>query len=118
MSTVPHHRRPDPQIAHPAKLLELIAGDPLHERDRERIVTSIRDEAARHHGRISVNRVREALTNEHGRIVQPQLIGATYSSLARSGVIKVAGWEVSDDDAGNHRGRVIRTWRLAERWLP
>jgi hypothetical protein len=118
VSTVAHQRRPDPQIApQPAKLLELIAGDPIHERDRERIVASIHDDAAQHDGRISANRVRRALTNEHGRIVLPQLIGATYSCLARSGAIKVAGWEVSDDAAGHHQGTVIRTWRLAEGWL-
>ncbi|RZU16434.1 hypothetical protein EV645_3999 [Kribbella rubisoli] len=82
------------------------------EQDRDRIITSIRTDAAEHDGRISVNRVRRALT---GQVGLPQMIGATYSSLARSGVIKVAGWEVSDDASGHHRGAVIRTWRLTER---
>jgi hypothetical protein len=80
-------------------------------RDRDRIIASIRDDAAQHGGRISVNRVRRALT---GRVVLPQLIGSTYSSLSRSGAIKVAGWETSDNAAGHHRGAVIRTWRLVE----
>jgi hypothetical protein len=96
-------------------LLAFVDGDPLHKLDRERIIASIDDDAAQHQGRISVNRVRRALA---GQVVLPQLIGATFSSLARSGVIKVAGWEVSDDTASHHRGTVIRTWRLAERWLP
>lgn len=93
-------------------LLTPTADDLLHRRDREAILACIRDDAAHHDGRISVNRVRRALT---GRIALPQLIGSTYSSLARSGVIRVAGWEVSDNVAGHHRGTVIRTWRLVER---
>lgn len=118
MTTLARHQRPDTQPApRPAKLLELIAGDPLHKRDRERIIVAISDDASRHDGRVSANRVRRALMNDHGLVVLPQVIGATYSCLARSGAIKVAGHEVSDDTSGHHQGTVIRTWRLAERWL-
>lgn len=119
MTRVPLQRRPQRDTLSRAgtlrqvdRLLASVDGDPLHKPDRERIVASIHDDAVQHQGRISVNRVRRALT---GQVMLPQVIGATYSSLARSGVIKVAGWEVSDDDAGHHRGAVIRAWCLAER---
>lgn len=99
-------------------LLTLVEGNPLLKHDRERIIATIHNDAVDHHGRISTNRVRQALTDEHGRIVLPQLIGAMYSCLARSGAIEVAGREISDDEVGHHCGTIIRTWRLAERWLP
>ncbi|MFC0623216.1 hypothetical protein [Kribbella deserti] len=124
MSTVQHHPRPDAQLPldtsqhadHLPALLELVAGDPLHERDREKIVTAIHSDAQRHNGHVSSNRVRRALTNEHGYVVYPRLIGAAYASLARHGALKAAGWELNDDVAGGNNNKPARCWILESRW--
>lgn len=91
-----------------AELLELIHGDPLHDRDRAEIVEAILAEAAEHDGVVDPNGVRSRL----GDHVFPRLVGAVYNSLARRGVLTVDGWTVSTDRRGRNAGRPCRRYRL------
>lgn len=95
----------DPETA---DLLELIAGDPLHEDDRAAVVEAIVRAARDNGGVIDPNDVR-------GRIpasVYPRVIGATYRSLAQRGAIVPDGWVISKDTAGRNSGRPARRYRM------
>lgn len=84
---------------------------PLAERDRALIRAAIKADADAHDGRISTNRVRAALSNEHGLIVSPRALSATYSALASQGVIRSLGWiDRNDDVRGGNAGRPARAW--------
>lgn len=97
-----------------ASLLALIAGDPIHEADRARVVQAIRDTARDHGGQVDPNVVRRRLTCAHGLTVYPRVIGAVYNALARSGRLVVDGWIVSSDVAGKNAGKPCRRYRLVQ----
>lgn len=79
---------------------------------RAKIVAAIRDDAAAHDGRISTNRVRAALSNDHGLTVGPRMLSATYSALAAKGIIRSLGWlDTNDDVRGGNAGRPARAWQ-------
>lgn len=96
-----------------AALLDLIAGDPLHERDRATIVRAIVAEAHVHGPVLDPNRLRSRLRDEHGKsIVYPRVVGAVMQALARAGVLEPAGWVTSTDRESGNAGRPARRWRL------
>ncbi len=79
---------------------------------RHRILAAIKADADAHDGRISTNRVRAALSNEHGLTVDPRMLSATYSALAARGVIRSLGWlDTNDDHRGGNAGRPARAWQ-------
>ena len=88
-----------------ADLLDLIAGDPLHERDREAVVTAIRDSVT--DGFVDPNVVRELIPTW----VYPRVVGAVYHSLAAAGVIAPHDWVISTDRRGKNSGRPARRYR-------
>ena len=89
-----------------------MGGDPIHARDRRRIVAAILADALAHSGLVNPNRVRAALTNKHGIDVYPRLIGATYNGLTRAGILAFEGWTTSDDHRGGNAGKPARCYRL------
>lgn len=95
-------------------ILELVHGDHIHTRDREAICTAILAVGRTHAGRVDPNLVREQLPVW----VFPRSVGATYSALARMGVLEPDGWVASTDLKGRNRGRPIRYWRLVEPLTP
>lgn len=96
-----------------ASLLDLLAGDPIHAGDRQRIVAAIVDDAHAHDGLVSMNRVRVALTGDHGHLtVFPRLIGSVVHLLAQKRALVHADWIVNDDVRGGNRGKPARLWRL------
>lgn len=95
-------------------LLSTVADNPhpLTDRDRRAILTAIRKDAHDHGGRISTNRVRRALSNEHGLTVHPRALSAAYSSLARGKVIVSLGYiDTNDDERGGNAGKPCRAWQ-------
>lgn len=97
-----------------AAILELIAGDPAHARDRERIVTEIVRDGRANGGRVDLNRVRARLQNDQGDLtVYPRVIGAVVQVLARRKVLLPHGFVVNTDHRGGNAGRPLRAWRLA-----
>lgn len=113
----PHPKPPRSSGPAVAGILALLNGDPIHDRDRERIVTAILDEAAAHDGLVDPNRVRARLTitNADGStdlVVYPRLIGAVYHGLAHKGALEFAGWIDSTDTRGGNAGRPARSYRL------
>lgn len=98
-------------------ILELIAGDDTHRRDRALIVEAIVYAAAHNGGRIDPNLVRARLTNpDSGELdVYPRVIGAVYNSLSANGVIQADGWTTSKDRKGGNYGKPARLYRLVRR---
>ena len=95
---------PDP---HTVAVLTLIAGDPLHARDREAIVTAIRA-SVRPDGTVCGNDWRGLIP----RWVYPRVIGATVNALTRARVLVPTGaWAISDDTLGRNSGRPVRVYR-------
>lgn len=97
-------------------LLAAVADNPhpLADRDRKAILEAIRKDAHDHGGRISTNRVRRALSNQHGLTVHPRALSAAYSSLARRKVIVSLGYiDVNDDERGN-AGKPCRAWQWVD----
>ena len=99
-----------------ASLLALIAGDPLHQRDREVIVAAIVAEAEEHEGRVNPNRVRERLRLPGSRefAVYPRVIGAVYLSLKAHGYLEQDRdrWVTSTDAPGGNAGKPTPVYRL------
>lgn len=93
----------DPQTA---AILELIAGDPLHDRDREAIVDAIRA-SVRPDGTVSGNDWRGLIPTW----VYSRVIGATVHALATRGVLEHVGWVVSDDTGGRNSGKPSKVYR-------
>lgn len=88
-------------------VLDLIAGDPIHARDREVIVGAIRD-SVRPDGLVSANDWRDRLDG----VVYPRVIGATVNALTKSGVLTPTGsWDISTDVKGRNSGRPVRVYR-------
>lgn len=89
-------------------LLELIAGDPIHEDDRAAVVGAIVAAARANGGRVDPNEVRKRLDGS----VYPRVVGATYQSLAAKGVLVPDGWTISQDKHGRNSGKPARKYRL------
>lgn len=90
-------------------LLDLIQADwlPFADDDRNAIAYAIREDARRHDGHVSSNRVRAAITRQ----VAPHRVGPVYRALCLAGVLRVDGWETSDDTKGRNSGKPCRTYR-------
>jgi hypothetical protein len=85
---------------------------PLADHDRRTITAAVLADAQAHDGVVDPNRVRVALSNEHGLTVHPQALSATYSALARRGVLRSLGWiGTNDDKASGNAGRPMRLWQ-------
>jgi hypothetical protein len=95
-----------------ASLLDLIASDRLHEDDAATVVAAIRATAAEHAGVVNPNRVRALLRNEHGCIVHPNVIGATYNALSRAGVLVHDGWVITEGSTSGNDGKPAKRYRL------
>lgn len=89
-------------------LLELIDGDPLHDRDRAAVIAAIMAAAAADGGRVDPNQVRKLIPDN----VFHKIVGPTYMALARKGVLEVDGWTVSEDRRGRNSGKPARCYRL------
>lgn len=87
-------------------VLELIAGDPIHERDREAIVAAIRA-SVRTDGTVGANDWRPRIP----QWVYPRVVGATVHALTKAGVLEPTGWDISDDVRGRNSGRPSRRYR-------
>jgi hypothetical protein len=88
-------------------LLDLIHGDPIHDRDREAVIDAIRA-AVRDDGTVCGNDWRRLIP----AWVYPRVIGATVNALARAGVLRATGeWVASDDFAGRNSGKPVRVYR-------
>lgn len=88
-------------------LLDLIHGDPIHDRDREAVVNAIRT-AVRDDGTVCGNDWRRLIP----QWVYPRVVGATVNALARAGVLRATGeWVASDDLAGRNSGKPVRVYR-------
>lgn len=97
-----------------ASLLELVAGDPLHERDRAIVLAAILETASEHDGRVLPNELRALLHNEHGSTVHPPVIGATVNALKRAGRLVFRDeWQVTEGSTTGNNGRPQRVyhWR-------
>lgn len=88
-------------------ILALIAGDPLHARDREAIVSAIRDSVDQQ-GMTSSNHWRPLIP----AFVYPRVVGATVNALTKAGVLVPTGeWLTSNDVHGRNSGRPVRLYR-------
>lgn len=88
-------------------ILDLIAGDPVHARDREVVVTAIRD-SVRSDGTVSANAWRPLVA---GRVYS-RVIGAVVHALVRAGVLVPTGqYERSTDTAGRNAGKPTTQYR-------
>lgn len=88
-------------------LLDLIHGDPIHDRDREAVVDAIRA-AVTDDGTVCGNDWRVRIPSW----VYPRVVGATVNALARAGVLRATGeWVASDDFAGRNSGKPVRVYR-------
>lgn len=98
-----------PVDADVASLLALIAGDPIHERDREVIVQAIVDTAREGGGLVDPNALRAKLADSS---VFPNLLGAVTRSLSTHGVLSFVGFcETTGSKSGNNN-KAGRVWRL------
>ena len=88
-----------------AAVLNLIASDPLHAKDKAAIIEAIRC-AVRSDGTVSGNEWRQHMPD-----VLPKLIGATVSQLVAKGVLTFHSWEQSTDTAGRNGGKMCRRYR-------
>lgn len=94
-----------------ARLLDLIAGNSDHEKDREAIVRAIRA-SVRPDGTVCGNDWRPRIP----RWVDPRVVGATVHALSRAGVLVATGsWAVSDDTCGRNSGKPTRIYRWENR---
>lgn len=112
-ATLPLYFPSAPVADETAALLDLIAGDPLHEPDRRVIVAAIVHVARAHGGRVDMNAVRaELVDGNNNMVVYPRVIGAVVSALAQRGVLVADGWTVSEDRRGGNAGKPQRLYRL------
>lgn len=95
-------------------ILRMVNGDPIHARDRTRLIGAIVADARAHSGHVSSNRVRRRLTDKHGElVVYPRMMGALYGALIHHKVLVVDGWETNNDKRGHNTGKPCRTYVLA-----
>jgi hypothetical protein len=91
-------------------VLGLIAGDPLHARDRAAVVEAIAA-SVRPDGTTDANTWRPLIPS----YVYPAVVGATVNALMKAGVLVPTGqWVTSDDRKGRNSGRPMRILR----WNP
>ena len=112
LSTSPVAGRQDERTT---QLLAVIAGDPAHAEDRRRVVAAIVADADANGGVVDPNRVRVALTNDHGIDVTPQVLSATYSALRCAGAIEAIGWGQNTDTRSGNSGKPLRVYRMTDR---
>ena len=93
-----------------ADTLDLLNLDPTHRTDRQIIVDVIETVAARGGGDVDPNVLRGELTG----LVQPNVIGSTINSLARSGHLVATGWTVTTGSTSGNSGKPCRTYRLVK----
>lgn len=92
-------------------ILRLVDGDPIHERDRELIVSAIVETGRAHRLHlVNPNVVRSRLAGS----VHPRCVGPVYGALRHAKVIEPVGWTVSTDTGGRNVGKPLRLYRLAE----
>lgn len=105
---------PKPAGVEVAAICALLRGDPLHRRDRERIVAAVVEEAREHDGFVDPNRVRARLTygDTQELVVNPRVVGAVYQGLGKTGVLEFAGYIDSTDTSGRNAGKPARSYRL------
>jgi hypothetical protein len=104
---------PTPLPDQTAAILDCVSGDPIHARDRARVIAAIVADAEEHDDEIDADRVRARLVTDDGQlIVYPRLLSALYGHLARAGVIQFDHWKTSEDAHGGNQGRPARVWRL------
>lgn len=94
-----------------ASLLALIGGDPIHRRDRTRIVVAIQETANEHGGRVDPNELREYLWADGQCLVYPKLIGAVVASLRAHGRLVEDGWVVTTNSPTKNNGKPARVYR-------
>jgi hypothetical protein len=105
---------PRPAQADRRARLKVVANNPhpLAARDRELIRAAIEADALAHDGIVSPNRVRAALSNEHGLTVRPRMLSAAYSALQAENKLRSLGWQgVNDDTRSGNAGRPMRLWQ-------
>ena len=97
----------DPETA---AILDLMAGDPIHDRDREAIIDAIRASVGPD-GLTTANRWRPLIP----AWVFSNVVGATVHSLVALGRLVPTGrWVVSDDRKGRNSGKPQRQYE----WRP
>lgn len=101
----------EPVDAQTASLLELVAGDRIHEADRRRVVEAIAQTARDHAGLVDPNHVRALLWRDGQCLVCPAVIGATVAALRHKGVLEPAGWVVTEGSTTGNNGRPQRAYR-------
>lgn len=89
-----------------ADLLDLIAEDPIHVRDRDAITEAIAA-SVDHNGRTSANHWRGLIPTW----VHHKLVGATVHALIADGTLVPTGeWVMSDDAKGRNTGKPMRVY--------
>lgn len=101
-----------PVDAATASLLDLIAYDPIHQRDRATVVAAVVRTAQDNGGVVDPNHLRPLLWNEHGCTVDPHVIGATVRALSLSGALVFTGWVETTGSTSGNNGRPARAYRL------
>ena len=94
-------------------LLSLVAAGPLAGNDAEvRFLRACEIDAALH-GWVSVNRVRAALSNEHGLTIEPRQFSALWSANTGRGkaMVKADEWEICEGSTSGNDGRPYRLRR-------
>jgi hypothetical protein len=88
-------------------ILDCIAGDPLHTRDREAVITAIRASVDAG-GYTSSNHWRPLIPTW----VYPKVVGATVNALRKLGRLQATDeWLISDDVKGRNVGKPTRIYR-------
>ena len=90
-----------------------VANHPRKDAERDRIDAAILYDGRTHGGSIDQGRIRTALSNRHGLGVDPRLLSARYSVLARAGLIRRTGWHPNTDTAGGNAGKMQPRWEIA-----
>ena len=107
------HAPVDPRTA---ALLDLIAGDPIHESDRDIVEEGVREVARLFDGEVDPNVLREWLRDEHGNcVVYPAVIGATVNAMKRRGDLIEDGWVITEGSTTGNNGKPARRYRLTDR---
>lgn len=92
-------------------ITELLTDDPSHEREKRAIVSAIEVAARANGGRVSANDVRPLLPSW----VQPQLIGAVFQSLRKSGRLTPTGDdERNTDTRGRNTNKEVPVYVMRE----
>lgn len=92
-----------------AAILDLMHGDPVHDRDREAVISAVRASVV--DGLTSGNHWRPLVP----RWCYPACVGATIHALVRMGHLVPTGeWLMSDDAAGRNIGKPCKQYR----WVP